>query len=237
MKIHNIQLLGRAAIIFAAMASANVAIAGRQFNCSMSAETTLSHDCRPLTFEKADNTLLDPMQALFTLKADEHQSDPIYAALIDRSFKEMNKHLAVDFEFNDPFNVFLSLGIIVKGETTTEFINAIDLFPAQHAGCNFTREQVGNLQITRSFLVAYLKGNQQKFGVVHLQLTDLEKLHAQRPSQRQASILAVEFYPLIPGKRVSNEILRTHVVKDPSLLCSKIIGLMDAAIIQELREN
>lgn len=205
------------------------------FDCGESAVMTLSGSCRPITLQNLDELVLSPLHAILKFNASSYEEDPIYKRLIDRSYVNIRSLTAPNYEVEDRYDVFFALlGESIEGVDINALLEIFAKFPSVHTGCHFTREQIGSSRVSRSFVIAYDLAGLQKFAVIHIQIGEPQRVHAQLPSERRPEILAIEVFPLVPGFKNSNAVLRVHIVPDPTERCLRIIDLIDPLIIEQL---
>ncbi|MEM6587864.1 MAG: hypothetical protein AAF641_05410 [Pseudomonadota bacterium] len=209
--------------------------ASKSFDCKSSQPVALSLPCRLKTMRGLDRDPMNHLIRLFKFDRALFSSDNDYRANIKNSEKEIIESMPIDFGFHVKIRAMNSIpdDSPNRRAAVPELFKA---FPATHAGCMFTREQLGDVNVSRSFLVAYNGGGQQ-FAVVHVHLSNVHTVDEPDVDDRNPRILSIEIYGFTPGSRNSNAILKTHILKDPSDRCQNILALMDQSILDELRAH
>lgn len=221
-------------------AEAETIATANQHNCAESTEASVTGFCRTDstngTIAMLDHIVIERIQSI--LKFDHERFGYVwqYTRWIEESRVLLEIFLSPNFEFNDSRSIFFSEPSQDEVTTAKSLISLFESFQVQHAGCNFTLEKAGDVQISRSFLIAYQLGDVQRFGVVHVEIGDPQKVHEQLPSERIPVILSFDVRVFAPGFPGSNEILRVHILPDPTEQCQQIINLMDVDAVNAVRE-
>lgn len=211
------------------------------YDCAGSAEAAVSGVCRTApnngTIAMLDYEISDRLFSLLKFDGARYKADWRYKARINEARQTIRSLLSSKFELGDRRSILRSEPPRQKTVNADILIGLLEDFDVSHVGCNFTRETEGDVQISRSFLVVYTENGDTKFAAVHVEVRNPQKLHEQIPSARTPDIVSLSVWPFVPGFHVSNEILRVHILDDPSVQCERIIALMDQREVDAVREQ
>lgn len=206
-------------------------------DCSASHKQALIGPCRHPTIKLVDKRITLRIQRLLKFDHIRYKKDDDYKTLIDRTTSRLLTIFNRGVEVEDEWGLFGRLFPDIEMATPEQIIQLFKDFPTEHAGCNLTRETQATTSFSRSFIFSYFKGRKLKFAVMHLSIPNPQSLHRLPPSLRKTMVSTIEIFPVVPGSDVSNALLRTHVVKNQSASCRRILDKMDQKVIRNLRKE